>query len=808
MATPKQRKSESARRANQVIRSRTVLIMAILGVATFVVLFWKLYDLQINQHEEMQEKAVNQQTRSAVISASRGTIYDRNGNTLAVSATAETINISPKEIQEYVESQEEAIKEAAAKAAEEGEDYTAPEVRDQTYIARGLSRILGVDQEKLEKAMEDLDSMYYNVRKKVEQELGDQVRQFINGEIDEEGNPVPEDQQKRLQGVWIQPDTKRYYTYSTLASNVLGFVNADNVGGVGLEAKYNDVLEGSSGMTVTAKNGVGTDLLFDYEQYYDAENGRNLVLTLDMEVQAYLEKGIQSMVEKFDAKNGATGIVMDVNTGGIVAMASYPNYDLNDPGTIQAEVLQKQLDEKLAELSANRADYKTEEDYQAAVSAAKSEALNTQWRNKCIDSTYEPGSTYKPITLAMAIEEGLVDRNSTFNCTGSVKVSGWTIHCSKRAGHGHQTLEQAVGNSCNPAFINIGQRVGGEKYYEYMEAFGLTEKTGVDMIGEVAGISNRENLINDPSALASYSFGQTFNVTPLELIRAQAACINGGYLYTPYIVEQELDDEGNVVYQHESTPVRQVISEETSALVRECLEYVVESGGGKNGQVAGYRIGGKTGTADKTGTRNTTREVVVSFMCFAPADDPQYIMLLTMDTPSRNTGTAVFGGTMVAPVASQIMADILPALGIEPDYTADELSTADAAVPNVVGMSAADAKSRLETAGFSCRTVGSGDKVTDQTPVGGAIVPGNASIVLYLGAEKSDDLCTVPNVVGQTAAAANRMITDAGLIMKVSGTTSTSSGNVKALSQNREAGTQVEAGTVVTVQFGDSSVLD
>lgn len=804
MARPKQRKSDAARRANQVIRSRTVLVMVILGVVTFVVLFWKLYDLQINRHEEMQERAVSQQTRSAVISASRGTIYDRNGNTLAVSATAETINISPKEIQEYVESQEEAIEEAAAKAAEEGEDYTAPEVRDQTYIARGLSRILEVDQAKLEKAMEDLSSMYYNVRKKVEQELADQVRQFINGEIDEEGNPVPEDQRKKLQGVWIQPDTKRYYTYGSLASNVLGFVNADNVGGVGLEAKYNDVLEGTAGMTVTAKNGVGTDLLFDYEQLYDAENGRNLVLTLDAEVQSYLEKGLESMVEKFDAANGATGIVMNVNTGGIVAMASYPNYDLNEPGTIRDETLQEQLDATLAELAANRDDYKTEEDYEAAVSAAKSNALNTQWRNKCIDSTYEPGSTYKPITLAMAIEEGLVNKSSTFTCTGSVKVGVWTIGCSKKSGHGLQTLEQAVGNSCNPAFVNIGQRVGGEKYYEYMEAFGLTEKTGVDMIGEVSGIVSESSLLNDPAALASYSFGQTFNVTPLELIRAQAACINGGYLYTPYIVEQELDDEGNVVYQHEATPVRQVISEETSALVRECLEYVVESGGGKNGQVAGYRIGGKTGTADKTGTH----DVVVSFMCFAPADDPQYIMLLTMDTPSRTTGTAVFGGTMVAPVASSIMADILPALGIEPDYTADELASADAAVPNVVGQTAADAKSRLEAAGFSCRTVGSGDTVTDQTPAGGAIVPNNATIVLYLGTEKPDSLCTVPNVVGQTAAAANRMLTDAGLILKVSGTTSTSSGNVKALSQNLEAGTEVEAGTVVTVQFGDSSVLD
>lgn len=809
MAKPKQRKSDAARRANQVIRSRTVLVMAILGVITFVVLFWKLYDLQINQHEAMQTRAVNQQTRSAVVTASRGTIYDRNGNTLAVSATAETINISPKEIAEFVGSQEKAIEEAAAKAAEKGESYTAPEIRDQAYIARGLSRILEKDQADIEKAMEDLGSMYYNVRKKVEQEVADEVRRFINGEIDEEGNAVPEDQQKKLQGVWIQPDTKRYYTYSTLAANVLGFVNADNVGGVGLEAKYNDVLEGTAGMTVTAKNGVGTDLLYQYEQYYDAENGNSLVLTMDVEVQSYLEKGLESMIDKFDAANGATGIVMDVNTGAIVAMASYPNYDLNEPGVVRDEALQKKLDKTLADLAGKQSEYETEEEYNEAVSKAKSEAMNTQWRNKCIDSTYEPGSTFKPITLAIALEEGVVSKSSTFSCSGAVSIEGWTLRCSKKTGHGSQSLVEAVGNSCNPAFINIGLRVGTEKYYEYLQAFGLMEKTGVDMVGEVAGIFTDPDTFNSHQiSLASYSFGQTFNVTPLELIRAQAACINGGYLYTPYVVEQELDSDGNVIYQHEATPVRQVISEETSAVVRECLEYVVASGTGKNGQVAGYRIGGKTGTADKTETRNTTKEVVVSFMCFAPADDPQYIMLLTMDTPSRNTGVYVSGGNMVAPTASSIMADILPALGVEPDYSADELSSADAAVPNVVGETAENAKSRLEAAGFSCRTVGSGDTVTDQTPAGGAIVPNNATIILYLGAEKPTAPCTVPNVVGKTAAEANRLLTDAGLIMKVSGTTASSSGNVKALSQNREAGTEAPAGTVVTVQFGDSSVLD
>ena len=452
--------------------------------------------------------------------------------------------------------------------------------------------------------------------------------------------------------------------------------------------------------------------------------------------------------------------------------------------------------------------FSTEEEYEAAVSNAASSAMQTQWRNKCIDSTYEPGSTFKPITLASALEEGVINMNSTFNCTGSVQVGKWTIHCSKKGGHGHQTLEQAVGNSCNPAFINIGQRLGGETFYEYMRAFGLTEPTGVDMIGEAKGIISKSSLVNDAASLASYAFGQTFNVTPLELIRAQAACVNGGYLYTPYIVEQVLDDDGNVLSQHDSTPIRQVVSAETSAKVRQCLEYVVASGTGRNGQVAGYRIGGKTGTADKTATRNTTKEVVVSFMCFAPADDPQYLMLLTMDTPSRSTGVYVSGGNMVAPTASSIMADILPVLGVEPDYTAEDLAGMDAAVPNVVGKTAADAKSILESAGFSCRTVGDGETVTDQTPAGGAIVPNNATVVLYLGVEKNNTPRVMPNVVGRTASEANKVLADAGLIMKVSGATTASAGNVRAISQSVAEGTELEAGTVVTIQFGDSSVLD
>lgn len=815
------RKSDAARRANQVIRGRTMLIMLLLGVASFTVLFWKLYDLQINRHDELKAEAVGQQTDSMVISASRGTIYDKNGEIMAISYSTETVLLDPGGVQDFVESQEQKIQDAAEEAAEKGAPYTAPEVLDQAYIARGLSRILDVEEETILEHLENTANRYWEVKKKVDQDVADEVRRFINGEIDDEGNQlttVDEDgntvlistggRPTRLQGISLTPDTKRLYPFGSLAGNVIGFVNANNMGAYGLEASYDDVLSGSTGLTITPTNVNGTPLLFSGgEQMFDAENGSSLVLTLDTNVQYALEKGLESMLDKYDAANGGTGIVMDVNTGGIVAMASYPNYDPGDFSTIYTEGLRAELDAALAEIQQNRSTYETEEAYNQALANARATIQFKQWRNKCYQDTYEPGSTFKPITLATALEEGVVNMNTTFTCTGSIHVEGWgkPINCSKRAGHGTQTLKVATGNSCNPAFVTMGLKIGTEAYYRYLKSFGLMETTGIDLPAEAEGIfANEDSFNSNVVSLAAYSFGQTFNVTPLELIRAQAATINGGYLYTPYLVEQVLDDEGNILSQHETTAVRQVISEETSAKVRECLEWVVSDGGGRNGQVTGYRIGGKTGTADKTGTK----DVVVSFMCFAPADDPQYIMLLTMDTPSRTTGTAVFGGTMVAPVASQIMSEILPLLGVEPDYTAEELVGADTTVPNVVGQTREAAEDRLADLGFTFRTVGDGDTVTDQTPAGGAIVPGNASIILYLGQEKPDTPCTVPNVVGKSASEANKAITNAGLIMKVTGTTTASSGNVYAITQSLPAGTEVAAGTVVTVQFGDNSVLD
>ena len=744
MASPQnqRRRPESARRANRIIQSRTLLLMGVFGVLTFVLLFTKLYHWQITEHDDLQSVAVRQQTLRTTVEASRGTIYDRNGTILAMSASAETIFISPKEILENEQ--------------------------DQELIADGLAEILGLDAEDILKKMEKTTSQYEELVKKADDELADKVREFIN--------------ENDLKGIFLRPTSKRSYPKGTLASQVIGFTN-DLGGAMGLEATYDDVLTGESGMVVTARDRDGRAVLYQYDQYFDAENGCDLQTTLDTTIQYYLEKGVQELEARFGTGKGATGIVMDVNTGAVLAMASLPTYDLNSPSTIYNDFLTAGMTEE--QIIENATDLR-----------------NRQWRSKAINDTYEPGSTFKTLTLAMALEENVVDLNTGFYCGGNTTIEGQKIWCSKRTGHGQQDLSTAFANSCNPAFINIGLRIGNAKFYQYMKDFGLTEKTGIDTTGEASGFVNKE-IEYSTLALACYAFGQNFNVTPIALLAAQCACVNGGYLYTPYLVEQITDQDSNVVSKHDPTPIRQVVSEETSALVREIMENEVTSGTGKNGQVAGYRIGGKTGTADKVGGN-----VIVSFVCFAPADDPQVMMLLTLDEPNKWTGTYVSGGNMVAPIASSVMSEILPYLGIEPSYTAEELVGADKTVPNVIGLGKDAAVEKLAVSGFTCRTVGDGDAVTDQTPVGGAIVPNSAEIILYLGAEKSTEKCIVPNVVGDSAATANQKIVNAGLIMGVSGATNASSSTVRAISQSVDPGTEVEAGTVVRVQFSDSSVRD
>ena len=744
------RKNENVRRANRIIQTRSFVLMILMGVVMFVLLFFRLFDLQITRHEELQGKAVNQQTRRTVVTANRGTIYDAGGNILAISSSAETIILSPLEIDNAVNDTEDPV------------SWT------KESLAAGLAEILGKDASAIRKRMDNVKSQYEVIQLRADEDTAAKVRSYVD--------------ENKIAGVHLVADTKRYYPYGSLAAQVIGFVGDENTGLYGLEAYYEKELEGQSGLVISSKDQAENDMLYTYEQYFAAKNGSDLTLTLDTTIQYYLEKGIESMVDKFSAANGASGIVMDAKTGGILAMASYPNYDLNDFLTVSDQTLQERIE-------------------RGESTVADMQLL--QWRNKALNDTYEPGSTFKILTLSAALEEGVVDKTTTVNCGGSVSISGYTIHCSNKNGHGLQTLVQSVGNSCNPAFINYGLRIGSEKFYEYMRSFGLMNTTGIDLGGEAVGVFAADSSFTQLD-LACYAFGQNFTVTPLALIAAQAACVNGGYLHTPYLVERITDSDGNVTYRHDDTPVRQVISEQTSATVRECLEYVVASGTGKNGQVAGYRIGGKTGTADK----GQTGDVVVSFLCFAPADDPQVIMLITMDTPSRATGTYVSGGNMVAPTASTVMAEILPYLGVEPSYSAEELLGMDTTVPNVIGMSVEEAKAKLKDRALSYKIVGDGETITDLTPAGGAIIPGKSSVILYVGEEKSTDKCVVPHLIGKTPSEANTTATAAGLLIRFSGTTGSESSSVRVLSQSIDEGTEVEAGTVITVQLGDTSVTD
>ena len=756
-----------ARQATRTVRRRTFWLMLVLGILAFVVLFFKLYDLQIIQHKQMQTRALDQQTSQTVVSAFRGTIYDRNGSQLAVSVSAEDVVMSPFHMKKQRDEEAERLEKIRQENAQlaEGEKKKSVDtivLWDYDSLAAKLADILDLSQDDIRERMNNTNSQYELLAKKVDEDTADQIRQLIND--------------LNIEGLDLVATSRRVYPYGSLASHILGFVGAENTGLYGLESRYDQYLQGQSGLVVSAKDVKGNPLPYEYEQYFAAQSGQDVVLTLDANVQYYLEKYVGEMADKYGAENGATGIVMDVKTGGILGMVSYPTYDLNNAFTVQNDQFKKDLTDT-------------------------SDQLMKQWRNKALNDTYEPGSTFKILTMSAAMEEGLINMNTTYTCTGGIHVSDATIHCTGT--HGTQTLKEAAAHSCNPAFITFGLQLGNEKFYEYMNDFGLMSGTGIDLDGEATGVFASPESFTQLD-LACYAFGQNFNVTPIALIAAQAACVNGGYLHTPYLVEQIVDSDGSITYQHDTTPVRQVVSEETSAHVRECLEYVVSDGTGRNGQVKGYRVGGKTGTADK----GQTGDLVVSFVSFAPADDPQVIILVTMDTPSRSAGTSVSGGSMVAPVNSKIMADILPYLGIEPTYSAEELLGADTTVPYVIGSSVEDAKSRVESRGFTCKVVGSGNTITDQTPAGGAVIPGKSTVILYAGAEKPNTMYTVPQLVGKTAAEANVAATNAGLLVRFSGATQTTSGNIRVLSQSLEAGQQVPAGTVIIVQLGDTNMSD
>lgn len=784
------RAPDADRRANRTIFRRTMFLMVLFGVLVFLPLLWKLWTIQIVDQDFYEQKAIEQQTGDKAVAAKRGTIYDRKGNVLAISATVHDIIVSPRDVVTLQAAYAKAV-ETAKEKNKPYPDYPEP---TNEFIAQGLSQILGVPQEDILARLAKTNSAYQLVAKKTEEEISSQVRAFIT-------------ENHLASGIVVQPTTKRYYPYSTLAAQVIGFVNSENAGAYGLEAMYEEQLSGQVGRVVTAKNGAGTELLFRYEDYIDALDGCDLTLTLDATIQHYCEKILAEGIAKYDVQNGGFAIAMDPNTGAILGWANSPTYDLNQPSTIYDE----NMLEGLALLRADAAT--TDEIYNAAVGDAR----NLQWRNKAVNDTYEPGSTFKAVVLAAALEAGVVNESSTFTCTGQVVVAGHTIRCHQRDGrHGTQTLAKAVMNSCNPAFVAIGQKLGAEAFYQYLQDFGFLNLTEVDMQGESGSVIwSKDFFLSEEgiSSLATASFGQRLTVTPLQMLCATSAVINGGHLLTPHVLDSITDSQGNVVKHVDTEEVRQVISEQTSQQARSILEQVVGGGGtGKNAYVAGYRIGGKTGSSQTLEDDHT----IVSFLGFAPADDPQVIVLLAYDNPKpsapgsnyTSSYTYISGGNMAAPMAGAMLADILDYIGVEKQYTEGELTGADTMVPKVTQFPLVEAERLLTKSGFTWRIVGEGATVTDQIPAAGATIPGGSEVVVYLGESRPEGTVAVPNVSGMGAQAARNTLSSLGLYMKATGASGYYSSATVAGSQSIAAGTQVEPGSVVEVRFVDNHIYD
>ena len=780
--------AEQSQRANRTVLRRTLFLMILCGVVLFIPLIFTLYRLMIVEHDKYEELAINNQTRYTNLTASRGVIYDRNMNVLATSATVETVFIDPNEI------------------ATEMKDPANSNLLD--YIARGLSEILDVETSFIYEQAADTAYRYKVIRRKISEELADQVREFIN--------------ENEIKGVYLETDAQRYYPYSSLAAQVLGFVSRDNVGQEGLEAYYDSLLQGTAGKVVTSKGNYGSEMLYTYEKYYDASDGDSFVLTIDATVQSYLEKNLQNAIDKYGILNGAFGIVMDVNTGGIVAMSTMGSYDPNHYQDVYDEETAQTLEEQYQKALLLR---EGSPEYDAAMKAyneAVAAARLKQWRNRCVSDGYEPGSTFKLVTMAAALDSGSVTVNDSFYCGGHEDFKGrdQTLSCWKSAGHGAETLEEALGNSCNIAFGHIGLRIGGEEFYDYINSFGFLEQTGVDLPGEAKGLFFSKADLSGAStaSLISASFGQTFRITPIQLVRAVAAIVNGGYLLEPHVVSTVLDADGNVVQKNERTVLRQVISEETSATMREFMEFVVTDGTASNAYTPGYRVGGKTGTSEKIDEYDENGKPVddkiVSFIGVAPINDPQYVVLVALDTPEYVAGTSytphnqyISGGLMGAPTVRDIFSDILPYLGVEPDYSSDDIRGVNITLPDVIGKTESEASELLSAKSITYRTVGNGSVVTDQLPSAGQEVPGHSEIVLYMGEEKVTEKTTVPNFIGYGVADVNWLANQYGLYIQAKGTDRTDV-YVSAAYQDIPEGTEVDKGTTITVEFTTGGASD
>jgi len=728
------------------MRLKINLVLAVLILVGFGVLIGRLYRLQITDGAKYQTLALKQQLRPTEITAQRGVIYDRNRKMLAASARVWTVTISPAEMQE---------------------GQLEP-------IADFLSDLLGVDREKIVERGQKKNSYYEIIKQKIEQDTADQITQFCL--------------ENKIGCINLIEDSRRYYPYGSLASTLLGFCGAENKGAYGLESYYEKTLAGTAGMIVSIKNAKSGDMPYSHEQRYEAVDGNSLVLTVDEVVQHSLERHVAAAVAEHNVQHKAIGIAMDVKTGAILGMTTQPDFDPNEPNVIADEAV--------------RAAVEAIED-EATRAGARQQAQFDQWRNKAISDAYEPGSVFKLITASAALEVGAAtEHGSYYTCTGSLTVAGRTKSCWKTAGHGVIDFTQAVMYSCNPAFMMIGQSIGAARFQSYFERFGLTEPTGIDLPGEGEGSFYSDLVAYDqqsPEYLASSSFGQTFTVTPIQMITAVCAVVNGGSLVEPYVVSQVLDAQGNVLSTHQPVVKRQVISSETSAAMRRIMEQVVgtSDGSGRKAYVPGYRVGGKTGTSEKLANNNGQEGHVVSFVGVAPMDDPQVAVLVALDDPIVGN---IYGSVIAAPVVGAVLTDILPYLGVEPVYTAEEAAEREVKVPYVVGSQMHDAISAVTGAQLAYKLVGGGTTVTRQLPAAAEECPKGTTVILYLGGEGPAGEAQVPDVYGMSAQQANRTILNAGFNIRIAGENIETAGAV-AVSQEPEAGAQAEPGTVVTVTF-------
>ena len=745
-------KNNSKKRAEkgpaQRLRQRTAILILLILVLGFGAAVLRLTYLTTIQSSELQESAVDLQLADTTVSAKRGTIYDANGNVLAESASVWQVVMSP------VNFKNDKQRQAAAKGLSEIFDLEYNDVLDDTKQ----------------------QSHYVVVKRRIESDEREKILQLIDTlKKDYSCSGV----------IQLLDDYKRYYPKNSLASSVIGFTGSDDQGLEGIEYEYDSYLSGTPGRIITAQNARGTDMPFRYEQNVESEDGNNVYLTIDETIQSICEKYMQKGVEDNNVLNKGVCIAMDVNTGAILAMVTTDGYDLNNPYELSAK------DKKKIKSTPKKKQ-----------AEAESAALSNMWRNKAVADTYMPGSVFKMCVASAALEENLVNEKTSFTCTGSISVEGETIHCSNIAGHGTQNFVEAISNSCNPAFIQIGQMLGASKFRQYYQGFGFSDKTGIDLPGEAEDSFWKEGKMGGVD-LAVASFGQNFTITPIQMITACAAVSNGGYVVQPHVVSKITDSKGNVIKTVDKKVKRQVISDDTSKKMNEYLEYNTERQGAAAGYISGYKVAGKTGTTEKRGVTKVessfSEDYISSFCGYAPADDPQIAMLVFFDTPD---GDAYYGSQVSSPVFINIMSEVLPYLDVKTSYTDEELGYVDASAGDYTGVSVDEAKTAVEADGFTATVKGNGSTVISQIPTVSSGLQKGGSIVLYTDSDSQSETVSVPSLIGLSPDEVNNVASAYGLNVSFSGAT-TSSGT--SSSQNIEAGTSVSPGTVITVSFADSS---